>query len=182
MSPRSRQADEDAIAIATSRDAAGIPVHRGWAPLGTRHRWMEPFVMVLLAGGAAHGYAIVGELAQLGITNGSVDVGQVYRTLRDLEEAGLVTSTWATGTGAARRDYELTDAGLGGARRVGGRHEGAQAPAGRVRRPVPGVGSHSQAGREGHEQGLERLRIAWSRPAASASFSSSSRCRSSTPR
>jgi poly-beta-hydroxybutyrate-responsive repressor len=72
---------------------------------------MEPFVMVLLAGGAAHGYAIVGELAQLGITNGSVDVGQVYRTLRDLEVAGLVTSTWATGTGAARRDYALTEMG-----------------------------------------------------------------------
>jgi poly-beta-hydroxybutyrate-responsive repressor len=72
---------------------------------------MEPFVMVLLAGGAAHGYAIVGELAQLGITNGAVDVGQVYRTLRDLEEAGYVRSSWMTGTGPARRDYELTDAG-----------------------------------------------------------------------
>lgn len=110
MSPRGRQAD-DGFAIATDRDASGIPVHRGWAPLGTRHRWMEPFVMVLLAGGAVHGYAIVGELAQLGITNGPVDVGQVYRTLRDLEQAGLVTSQWATGTGAARRDYALTPAG-----------------------------------------------------------------------
>jgi poly-beta-hydroxybutyrate-responsive repressor len=73
---------------------------------------MEPFVMVLLAGGAAHGYAIVGELAALGITNGPVDVGQVYRTLRDLEEAGQVRSAWATaGSGPARRDYELTEAG-----------------------------------------------------------------------
>jgi DNA-binding PadR family transcriptional regulator len=72
---------------------------------------MEPFVMVLLAGGAAHGYAIVGELAELGITNGSVDVGQVYRTLRDLESARLVVSAWQTGSGAARRDYELTAAG-----------------------------------------------------------------------
>lgn len=96
--------------IATDRDAAGIPVHRGWAPVGG-HRWMEPFVMVLLAGGASHGYAIVGELAQLGITNGAVDVGQVYRTLRDLEGAGHVRSSWTTGTGPARRDYELTDAG-----------------------------------------------------------------------
>ena len=111
MSPRSSQSAEEGFAIATDRDAAGVPVHRGWAPLGTRHRWMEPFVMVLLAGGAAHGYAIVGELAQLGITNGAVDVGQVYRTLRDLEQAGLVTSQWATGTGAARRDYALTETG-----------------------------------------------------------------------
>ena len=101
-----------ALAIASDRDAAGVPVHRGWAPLGGHHRWMEPFVMVLLAGGAAHGYAITGELALLGITNGSVDVGQVYRTLRDLEEAGQVRSSWMTGSGPARRDYELTPAGF----------------------------------------------------------------------
>jgi PadR family transcriptional regulator PadR len=100
------------MAIASDRDAAGIPVHRGWPPLGGHHRWMEPFVMVLLAGGAAHGYAIVGELAQLGITNGSVDVGQVYRTLRDLERIGQVRSSWTTGSGPARRDYELTEAGF----------------------------------------------------------------------
>jgi len=67
--------------------------------------------MVLLAGGATHGYAIVGELAQLGMTNGAVDVGQVYRTLRDLERAGQVRSSWTTGTGPARRDYEITAAG-----------------------------------------------------------------------
>jgi len=98
--------------IASDHDAAGIPVHRGWAPVGAHHRWMEPFVMVLLAAGSAHGYAIVGELAALGITNRTVDLGQVYRTLRDLEAAGQVRSAWSTsGSGPARRDYELTDAG-----------------------------------------------------------------------
>lgn len=100
------------MAIASDRDPAGVPVHRGWPPVGGHHRWMEPFVMVLLAGGAAHGYAIVGELAQLGITNGSVDVGQVYRTLRDLERIGQVRSSWTTGSGPARRDYQLTEAGF----------------------------------------------------------------------
>jgi DNA-binding PadR family transcriptional regulator len=106
-----KTASAAALAIASDRDAAGVPVHRGWAPLGGHHRWMEPFVMVLLAGGAAHGYAIVGELAGLEITNGSVDVGQVYRVLRDLEAAGLVSSSWTTGSGPARRDYELTEPG-----------------------------------------------------------------------
>ncbi|MEO5963900.1 MAG: PadR family transcriptional regulator [Candidatus Limnocylindrales bacterium] len=99
------------MAIASDHDAAGVPIHRGWAAVGSHHRWMEPFVMVLLAGGAAHGYAIVGELAQLGITNGTVDVGAVYRTLRDLEQAGQVSSSWTTGSGPARRDYELTGTG-----------------------------------------------------------------------
>jgi DNA-binding PadR family transcriptional regulator len=48
----------------------------------------------------------------MGITGGPVDIGQVYRTLRDLEEAGMVTSTWsAEAVGPQRRDYELTDAG-----------------------------------------------------------------------
>jgi PadR family transcriptional regulator, regulatory protein PadR len=106
-----QEAADPAVAIASDRDAAGVPVHRGWAPLGGHHRWMEPFVMVLLAGESAHGYAIVGELAQIGITNGTVDVGAVYRTLRDLEDAGQVRSSWTTGSGPARRDYELTDAG-----------------------------------------------------------------------
>ncbi len=73
---------------------------------------MEPFVLVLLAGGPAHGYAITGQLEEMGITGGPVDIGQVYRTLRDLEEAGHVTSSWsAEPVGPQRRDYELTEAG-----------------------------------------------------------------------
>ena len=99
------------LGIASTRDTGGAPVHRGWAQVGSHHRWMEPFVLALLANGSAHGYAIVGELAGLGITNGAVDVGQVYRTLRDLEQAGQVRSSWSTGTGPARRDYELTPTG-----------------------------------------------------------------------
>lgn len=112
-------------------------MHRGWAPVGPRRRWMEPFVLVLLARGAVHGYAVVTELARLGITNGSVDVGQVYRTLRDLERAGQVRSDWMTGSGPARREYELTDDGrralrewgavMGERRRLIGEFEAAKA-------------------------------------------------------
>ena len=98
--------------VASERDERGVPVHRGWAPLGGRHRWMEPFVLMLLAGGRTHGYAITTELAELGVSGRSVDVGQVYRTLRDLEEGRLVTSAWSSEpVGPQRRDYELTEAG-----------------------------------------------------------------------
>jgi DNA-binding PadR family transcriptional regulator len=72
---------------------------------------MEPFLLAFLAAGPSHGYVLLGELAELGITNGSVDVGQVYRTLRDLERLGQVRSSWTTGSGPARREYELTEAG-----------------------------------------------------------------------
>lgn len=109
---RPRSPQPSMLAIASDHDADGLPIHRGWSPMGSGHRWMEPFVLAMLAGGAAHGYAVLGELRRLGITNGSVDVGQVYRTLRDLEAAGQVRSSWATGTGPARRDYELTELGF----------------------------------------------------------------------
>jgi PadR family transcriptional regulator PadR len=101
----------DTLGIASTTDGAGIPVHRGWAPTAAHHRWLEPFVLMALAGGARHGYAIVGILTEVGISQGPLDVGQVYRTLRDLEQAGQVVSTWATGSGAARRDYTITEDG-----------------------------------------------------------------------
>ena len=103
-----------ADALASDRDPSGTPIHRGWAPLGGRHRWMEPFVLAVLATGhgQAHGYAITGELEAIGITGGDVDIGQVYRTLRDLEHVGHVTSTWSSEpSGPQRREYALTDAG-----------------------------------------------------------------------
>ena len=99
------------LEIATTVDASGMPVHRGWAPAASHHRWLEPFVLMALANGHSHGYAIIGALTEVGINGGSVDVGQVYRTLRVLEQAGQVVSTWATGTGAARRDYRITEQG-----------------------------------------------------------------------
>lgn len=97
--------------IASTVDASGMPVHRGWAPAASHHRWLEPFVLMALASGHSHGYAIIGALTDVGISGGNVDVGQVYRTLRDLEQAGQVASTWATGSGPARRDYRITELG-----------------------------------------------------------------------
>ncbi len=98
--------------IASGRDEAGRPTHRGWPPAGGRRRWLEPFVLALLAEGPAHGYAIIGQLSEIGVAEGSVDVGQVYKTLRDLEATGQVVSKWELEpSGPPRRDYELTDSG-----------------------------------------------------------------------
>ena len=107
-------ASEAAIApIASGRDETGEPVHRGWAPLGGRRRWMEPFVLAMVGATGGHGYALQAQLDELGLANGAVDVGQVYRTLRDLEEAGQVVSTWSSDrVGPQRRDYVLTESGF----------------------------------------------------------------------
>ena len=63
--------DASTDALASDRDASGTPVHRGWAPLGGRHRWMEPFVLAVLATGHGHGYGITGELEAIGMAQQS---------------------------------------------------------------------------------------------------------------
>jgi poly-beta-hydroxybutyrate-responsive repressor len=58
----------------------------------------------------AYGYQLVQELAKAGLA--SFDSTTVYRTLRQLERAGLVSSFWDTSeSGPARRMYALTQAG-----------------------------------------------------------------------
>ncbi len=98
--------------IASTRDASGEPLHHGWPPCGGRRRWMAPFVLVLLAEERSHGYALIRRLREMGVSDGEIDVGQVYKTLRCLENLGHVRSTWsARPTGPQHRDYELTEAG-----------------------------------------------------------------------
>ncbi len=60
----------------------------------------------------AYGYQLVQELSKAGLP--AFDSGTVYRTLRQLERAGLVSSFWDTSkSGPARRMYSLTKAGDG---------------------------------------------------------------------
>ena len=58
----------------------------------------------------AYGYQLVQELSKAGLA--SFDSTTVYRTLRQLERAGLVSSFWdVSESGPARRMYALTKAG-----------------------------------------------------------------------
>jgi PadR family transcriptional regulator, regulatory protein PadR len=85
---------------------------RGWVrPGGRRGRWLEPFLLLLVAESETHGYALIGRLNELGVAPEGVDVGMAYRTLRELETEGLVLSEWMTESGAPRRDYRLTQEG-----------------------------------------------------------------------
>ena len=58
----------------------------------------------------AHGYQLAQRLADAGLP--AFDVGTIYRTLRQLEKTGLVSSFWDTSeSGPAKRTYSLTTAG-----------------------------------------------------------------------
>ncbi len=84
---------------------------RGQFAGGAIRRFLEPCLLLLLHQGANHGYDLVNALAPFGL--GDMASGPVYRTLRDLEESGLVQSEWDTQAsgGPARRVYRLTEAG-----------------------------------------------------------------------
>jgi DNA-binding PadR family transcriptional regulator len=86
--------------------------HRGWVRPGRRRgRWLEPFLLRLVAESEAHGAALIARLDALCLAPDGVDIGMAYRTLRELEEGGLVASAWVTDDGPARRTYRLTDPG-----------------------------------------------------------------------
>src|SRR5512141_2262467 len=58
----------------------------------------------------AYGYQLAQRLAEAGMPQ--FDSGTVYRTLRQLEKTGMVSSFWDTSeSGPARRMYSLTAAG-----------------------------------------------------------------------
>ncbi len=86
--------------------------HRGWVrPDGRRGRWLEPFLLLLIGQQAGYGRALISRLNDLCVAPNGIDVGMAYRTLRELEGDGLMTSEWIADAGAPRRDYRLTPAG-----------------------------------------------------------------------
>jgi len=71
---------------------------------------LVPYVLLAIQARQAHGYLIEQYLRGLGLAQ--VQMSTLYRTLRQLEAQGLVTSTWEAGPGGpARRTYALTNAG-----------------------------------------------------------------------
>ena len=74
-------------------------------------RFLEPGLLALLRERPTHGYELIAELPTL-VGTDRVDVGNVYRALRGMEERGLVTSEWSDELpGPAKRTYEITDEG-----------------------------------------------------------------------
>src|SRR5437764_6817389 len=84
---------------------------RGWAVHARVERFSEPALLLLLRDRPAHGYELIESLGERA-PGMRVDMGNLYRSLRALEEEGLVTSEWdAEAAGPAKRRYELAPAG-----------------------------------------------------------------------
>lgn len=77
---------------------------------GLPRDWLTPYVLLVLKEWQTHGYDLMQRLMELGFAG--FDQSYLYRLLRQMEQQGLLVSTWDTTTkGPARRVYSLTDAG-----------------------------------------------------------------------
>jgi poly-beta-hydroxybutyrate-responsive repressor len=74
-------------------------------------RFVEPALLLLLRERPTHGYELLEALPEL-MPGERIDMGNLYRVLRALEEEELVRSEWNDDLpGPAKRTYQLTPAG-----------------------------------------------------------------------
>ena len=79
-----------------------------WDVRARVERFVEPSLLLLLRERPLHGYELLERIPELGV-EGRVDIGNLYRLLRALEDEGLVRSEWSADLpGPAKRTYELT--------------------------------------------------------------------------
>jgi PadR family transcriptional regulator, regulatory protein PadR len=78
--------------------------------LGTPKNFLIPIMLLHLRDWNSHGYELMERMLKFGIE--SIDQGNFYRLLRQLEKDALVTSEWDVTTGGpAKRVYAITEAG-----------------------------------------------------------------------
>ena len=93
---------------AASPDAPSGALASG--PLSLMRDILIPHVLLAVSLHRTHGYLIQEYLRELGFVD--LEISTLYRTLRHLEESGLLASSWQPGpAGPARRVYALTNAG-----------------------------------------------------------------------
>jgi PadR family transcriptional regulator len=72
---------------------------------------LDLLLLSVLAAGPAHGYAVISALRQRSEGTFDLPEGTVYPALHRLEDAGLLSSSWADADGRRRRVYALTTQG-----------------------------------------------------------------------
>ena len=75
---------------------------------------LQPALLSMLAAGPSYGFQLLSDLEHNGMISGdSLDPAGLYRTLKRMETAGLVSSFWDMETSAKpRRMYSITEQGL----------------------------------------------------------------------
>ena len=77
---------------------------------GQPKNFARPCLLLLLSEAPAHGYELIDRMRPFGFEVG--DPASVYKTLRQMERDGIVSSQWELpGRGPARRVYTLTSDG-----------------------------------------------------------------------
>lgn len=72
--------------------------------------WLVPVLLLMLREWSSYGYELMEKMTQFGLS--AINPGTFYRTLRQMEKDGMVSSSWDTSEGGpARRVYSITDAG-----------------------------------------------------------------------
>ncbi len=72
--------------------------------------WLVPILLLMLREWSSYGYELMEKMATFGLN--AMNAGTFYRTLRQMEKDGMVSSSWDTSEGGpARRMYSITEAG-----------------------------------------------------------------------
>ncbi len=80
------------------------------SPAGLPRAYLRPCLLALLAQGPSHGYELLEAVRELGLH--AAEAGGLYRSLRSMDEEGVVHSWWEPSeSGPARRTYDITPAG-----------------------------------------------------------------------
>ncbi len=72
--------------------------------------WLVPVLLLMLRQWNSYGYELMEKMTTFGLA--AMNPGTFYRTLRQMEKDGMVSSNWDTSEGGpARRIYSITAAG-----------------------------------------------------------------------
>lgn len=98
-------ADENEENKDKQKKEAPNPATEAWSK-----NWMVPVVLLMLREWSSYGYELMEKMAKFGLS--TMNAGTFYRTLRQMEKDGMVSSSWDTSEGGpARRVYSITDTG-----------------------------------------------------------------------
>ncbi len=76
-------------------------------------RYVQPSLLLALSDKPSYGYQLIQTIGEYGFLRSDAPPGMIYRHLRQMDEEGLVQSSWdAEGDGPAKRVYSITPEGM----------------------------------------------------------------------